>query len=98
MIRVVLPPQLQTLAHLGPELRLDIEGCVTQHAVIDAIEKHAPALYGTLRDPATMERRPRVRFFAAREDLSHVAPTEPLPDEIVSGAEPLLIVGAISGG
>lgn len=98
MIRVILPPQLQTLAHTGYEIRLDIAAPVTQRAVFDALETRYPMLLGTLRDPATQRRRPRVRLFARQEDLSFEAPDTPLPDAVASGSEPLLIVGAISGG
>lgn len=98
MIRVILPPQLQTLAHVGYQVTLDVTGPVTQRSVLDTLEAAYPVLLGTLRDPVTQQRRPRVRLFACQEDLSHETPDAPLPDAVVSGQEPLLIVGAISGG
>jgi molybdopterin synthase sulfur carrier subunit len=98
MIRVILPPQLQTLAQVGYEVALDVNAPVTQRAVLDTLEAAYPMLLGTLRDQATQQRRPRVRLFACQEDLSHESPDAPLPKDVVSGREPLLIVGAISGG
>ena len=98
MIRVILPPQLRTLAHAGDVVTLDVAHPVTQRSVLDALETRYPVLHGTLRDPATQRRRPRVRFFACQEDLSRESPDAPLPDAVAAGAEPLLIVGAISGG
>ena len=98
MIRVVLPPHLRTLARVGPEVKLDIEGRVTQRAILDALEARCPMLTGTVRDHATGERRPFLRFFACEEDLSHENPDDPLPDAVASGKEPFLIVGAIAGG
>jgi hypothetical protein len=98
VIRIILPPQLQALAHLDNEVRLDIDEPVTQRTVLDALETRYPVLRGTLRDQATQQRRPRVRFFACAEDLSQVPPDAPLPDAVASGTEPLLIVAAISGG
>ena len=98
MIRVILPPQLRTLAGVGYEATLSVEGAVTQRAVLDALEKHYPVLAGMIRDPATQERRPRVRFFACQEDLSHEPADAALPQAVASGDEPLLIVAAISGG
>ena len=98
MIRIILPPLLQTLAHTGNEVKLDVDGPVTQRAVLDALEAHYPVLHGTLRDPATQQRRPRVRFFACTEDLSLEPPDAPLPGAVASGREPLLVVAAISGG
>jgi sulfur-carrier protein len=98
MIRVILPPQLQTLAQVGYEVTLDVDAPVTQRAVLDTLEAAYPVLLGTLRDQATQQRRPRVRVFACQEDLSHEPPDAPLPEAVVSGREPLLIVGAISGG
>lgn len=98
MIRVILPPQLRTLAQAGKEVTLDVAAPVTRQAVLDALEARYPVLTGTLRDPATRRRRPRVRFFAGREDLSLTASDAPLPAAVASGAEALLIVGAISGG
>jgi sulfur-carrier protein len=98
MIRIILPQQLRTLAHAGYEVTLDVDDPVTQRSVIDALETRYPMLRGTLRDRATQQRRPRVRFFACAEDLSHEPPDTPLPDAVASGREPLLILAAISGG
>ena len=98
MIRVVLPPHLRTLANVGGEVSLRVEGPVTQGAVLDALEASYPMLRGTIRDHVTKRRRPFVRFFACREDLSHELPDAPLPDAVKSGAEPFLVVGAIAGG
>jgi sulfur-carrier protein len=98
VIRVVLPPHLRTLAHVDGEVRLDVEGTVTQRAVLDALEASYPMLRGTLRHHDTQQRRPFVRFFACEEDLSHAAPDAALPDAVAVGAEPLLIVGAMAGG
>ncbi len=98
MIRVILPPHLRTLAHVGRELMLDIEGQPTQRSVLDALEACYPMLRGTIRDHITQQRRPFLRFFACEEDLSHEPPDAPLPDAVASGAEPLWIIGAIAGG
>lgn len=98
MIRVVLPHHLRTLAGVTSEVTVDLEGPATQAAVVDALEAAYPPLCGTIRDPATMRRRPFVRFFAAGEDLSHEAPDAPLPPAVQSGAEALHVVGAIAGG
>ncbi len=98
MIRVVLPPHLRGLAHISGEVELDIKGQVTQRAVLDALEAGYPMLRGTIRDHITQQRRPFLRFFACEEDLSHELPDAPLPDAVASGAEPLLIIGAIAGG
>ena len=98
MIRVVLPAHLRTLARVGGEVTLDIDGPVTQHSVLDALEVRYPMLRGTIRDHVTQRRRPFIRFFACEQDLSHEPPDAPLPDAVVTGAEPLLIVGAMAGG
>jgi molybdopterin synthase sulfur carrier subunit len=98
MIRVVLPPHLRTLARIGHEVQLEVEGPVTQRSVLDALEVRYPVLTGTIRDHVSGERRPFLRFFACEEDLSHESPDAPLPVQVVSGAEPFLIVGAIAGG
>ena len=98
MIRVILPPHLRTLAHVDGEVKLDVEGQVTQRSVLDALEARYPMLRGTIRDHDTQQRRPFLRFFACEEDLSHELPDAPLPDAVASGAEPLLIIGAIAGG
>jgi hypothetical protein len=98
MIRVVLPHHLRTLARVGEEVELEIEGPVTQRAVLDALEKRYPMLRGTIRGQTTHRRRPFVRFFACEQDLSHDPPDDPLPDPVATGAEPLLVVGAMAGG
>jgi sulfur-carrier protein len=98
MIRVILPPHLRGLARISGEVKLEIEGQPTQRAVLDALEASYPMLRGTIRDHVTQQRRPFLRFFACEEDLSHESPDAPLPDAVVSGKEPLLIVGAIAGG
>ncbi len=98
MIRVVLPAHLRTLAQASGEVILEVEGQATQRSVLDALETRYPMLRGTIRDHVTQQRRPFVRFFACQEDLSHDPPDTPLPDQVVSGAEPFLIIGAIAGG
>jgi sulfur-carrier protein len=98
MIRVVLPAHLRGLAHVTGEVQVDIQGPVTQRSVVDAIEATYPMLCGTIRDHVTQQRRPFLRFFACEEDLSHESPDSPLPDAVVSGKEPLLVVGALAGG
>ena len=98
MIRVALPPHLRTLARITGEVELEIQGQVTQRSVLDALEARYPMLGGTIRDHVTQQRRPFLRFFACEEDLSHEPPDAPLPDAVISGAEPLFIVGAIAGG
>jgi molybdopterin synthase sulfur carrier subunit len=98
MIRVILPPHLRTLAHVGAEVTLDVAGAVTSRSVLDALEARYPMLRGTIRDHVTGKRRPMLRFFACEEDLSHEPPDTPLPDAVASGAEPFWIVGAIAGG
>lgn len=98
MIRVVLPFHLRNLAGVGREVSLEVEAPVTQRTVLDALERAYPTLKGTIRDQATKKRRPLLRFFACEEDLSHDSPDDPLPEEVASGKEPLLIVGAIAGG
>jgi sulfur-carrier protein len=98
MIRVVLPQHLRTLAHVGSEVELVIEGQVTLRSALDALEACYPMLRGTIRDHVTQQRRPFLRFFACEQDLSHEPPDAPLPDAVASGAEPLLIIGAIAGG
>jgi molybdopterin synthase sulfur carrier subunit len=97
-IRVSLPQHLRTLAHVGAELIIEIEGEVTQRSVLDAIEARYPMLRGTIRDHATQQRRPFLRFFACEEDLSHQSPDALLPEKVASGNEPFLIIGAIAGG
>jgi molybdopterin converting factor small subunit len=98
VIRVELPAHLRILAHVAGEVQLPVEGKATLGSVLDALEARYPMLRGTLRDQVTEQRRPFVRFFACAEDLSHEAPDAPLPEAVASGAEPLLIVGAIAGG
>ena len=98
MIRVVLPFHLRTLAQAGEEVTLQVEGAVTRSGVLDALEARYPVLRGTIRDHVTHERRPFLRFFACGQDLSHESPDAPLPAAVASGAEPLLIIGAIAGG
>ncbi len=98
MIRVVLPPHLRTLARVGGEVALQVEGLVTQRSIVDAIEARFPMLRGTIRDYTTQTRRAFVRFFACEEDWSDESPDRPLPEAVVNGAEPFLIVGAIAGG
>ena len=98
MIRIVLPAHLRALARVDGEVKLDVQGEVTQRSVLNALEACYPMLRGTLRDHVTQQRRPFVRFFACEEDLSHEPPDAPLPDAVATGAEPLLVVGAIAGG
>ncbi len=98
MIRVVLPAHLQKLAHVEREVALDVEGAITQRAVLDALEARYPMLRGTIRDHETKRRRPFVRFFACQEDLSNEAPDMLLPEAVATGAEPFLVVGAMAGG
>ena len=98
MIRVVLPTHLKTLAQVQGEVRLEVEGPVTQSAVLDALEARYPMLRGTMRDQLTHKRRPFVRFFACQQDLSHEAPDADLPGAVATGAEPFLVIGAMAGG
>jgi sulfur-carrier protein len=98
MIRVVLPQHLRTLASVSGEVTLHIIGPVTMNSVLDALESRYPMLRGTIRDHAMKRRRPFIRFFACEQDLSHDATDNPLPADVVNGAEPLLIVGAMAGG
>ena len=98
MIRVVLPHHLRTLARVDGEVQLAVESPVTLRAVLDALEARYPALRGTIRDHGTLTRRPFVRFFACKEDLSLEPPETPLPNAVASGEEPFLIVGAMAGG
>ncbi len=98
MIRVVIPAHLRTLAHVDGEVQLQVEGPVTPRSVLDALEVRYPVLRGTIRDHATQERRPFVRFFACQQDLSHDPTDVPLPNEVAKGAEPFLIIGAMAGG
>jgi molybdopterin synthase sulfur carrier subunit len=98
VIRVTLPANLQTLAGVGRVVELDVSGPVTQRSVLDVLENKYPALRVTIRDMDTKKRRPMVRFFACEEDWSDASPDEPLPDDVVTGKEPFLIIGAIAGG
>jgi hypothetical protein len=98
LIRVVLPSNLRTLAGVGKEVEVQVDGPVSQRAVLDALEAEYPALRGTIRDQTTKRRRPMLRFFACEEDLSDESPDAPLPEEVAAGREPYLIVGAIAGG
>jgi len=98
MIRVVLPAHLRTLARVNGDVELQIEGPVTQRAVLDALEARYPMLRGTIRDHVTQERRPFLRFFACGEDLSQEPPDAPLPEAVAKGEEPFFVIGAIAGG
>ena len=98
MIRVVLPFHLRMLARVDGEVRLEVDGPVTQSSVLVALEARYPMLRGAIRDHVTLQRRPFLRFFACEQDMSHEPPDTPLPDTVASGKEPLLIVGAIAGG
>jgi hypothetical protein len=98
MIRVALPAHLRLLAGVGGEVQVEVEGPATIASVLDAMEAQYPMLQGTIRDHVTRQRRPFVRFFACEQDWSHESPDTPLPDAVASGAEPLLLVGAIAGG
>ena len=98
LIRVVLPAHLRTLSRETGEVQLDVDGHASVHSVLDALEARYPVLRGAIRDHVTHKRRPFVRFFACERDLSHEPPDAPLPDAVASGAEPLLVVGAMAGG
>lgn len=98
VIRVELPQHLRTLAHVGHEVEIEVDGPVTQRSVLDAVEAAYPMLQGAIRDHVTKRRRAFLRFFACQEDWTHESPDAPLPDAVVSGKEPFLIIGAIAGG
>jgi sulfur-carrier protein len=98
VIRVVLPQNLRTLAGVGSVVELDVASPVTQRSVLDVLEENHPALRGTIRDMGTKKRRAMIRFFACEEDWSDASPDAPLPDAVVAGTEPFLIIGAIAGG
>ena len=98
MIRVTLPFHLRRLAQVGQEVSLDVSGPATVRSVLDALEARYPVLRGTIRDHGTLRRRPFLRFFACERDLSLDSPDDPLPDAVSSGAEPLMVVGAVAGG
>jgi hypothetical protein len=97
-IRVELPQHLRTLAHVGHEVEIQVDGAVTQRSVLDAVEERYPMLKGAIRDHVTKQRRAFLRFFACQEDLTHESPDAPLPDAIISGKEPFIVLGAIAGG
>ena len=98
MIRVMLPTHLRRLAQVDGEVMLEVEGPVTQRAILDALEARYPPLRGTIRDQVTLRRRDFIRFFACQEDCSHEPADAVLPDEVASGKEPFLIIGAVAGG
>ena len=98
MIRVVLPANLRTLARVNGEVKLEVEGQVTQRAVLDALESRYPMLQGTIRDHVSQQRRAFVRFFACEQDLSHESPDTLLPEAVARGVEPFMVVGAMAGG
>lgn len=98
MIRIVLPYHLRTIARVDGEVRLRVDGPATQRTVLDALEATYPTLRGTIRDHVTHHRRPFLRFFACSQDLSLDSPDTPLPEAVVSGVEPFLVVGAVAGG
>lgn len=98
MIRVVLPAHLRTLARVNGEVKIHVAAPVTPRAILDALEAAYPMLAGTIRDHVTRERRSFLRFFACQEDLSHESPDAPVPEAVVTGAEPFMIVGAMAGG
>ena len=97
-IHVELPAHLRTLARVGSDVSIDIDGSVTQRSVLDALEAAYPVLRGTIRDHGTLKRRPFLRFFACEQDLSHEPPDAPLPEPVARGAEPFLVIGALAGG
>ena len=98
MIRVVLPFHLRTLANVGAEIQLDVQGPTTQRSLLDALEARYPVLRGTIRDHVTLARRPMLRFYACEQDLTFEPPDAPLPEAVASGAEPFWVIGAIAGG
>jgi sulfur-carrier protein len=98
MIRIVLPSHLKTHADVNGEVKLEVDGVVTQRSLLDALEKYYPVLQGAIRDHSTQQRRPFLRFFACQRDLSHEPPDAPLPDAVATGSQPFLIVGALAGG
>ena len=98
MIRIVLPQHLRTLARVGDEVQVDVDGRATTRAILDALEARYPVLQGTIRDHVTLKRRPYLRFFACEEDLSHEPPDTPLPEAVANGKEPFLVIGAMAGG
>jgi molybdopterin synthase sulfur carrier subunit len=98
MIRLLLPPHLRTLAGVSGDVELEVAPPVTQRSVLDVLEARYPMLRGTIRDHVTLQRRPFLRFFACEQDLSHQPPDELLPEAVVSGKEPFIVLGAIAGG
>jgi molybdopterin synthase sulfur carrier subunit len=98
MIRVVLPHHLRTLAHVGAEVEINVNGCATAQSVLGELEARYPMLRGTIRDHESQKRRPMVRFFVCGEDVSHEPMDTPLPDAVATGTEPFFIMGAIAGG
>jgi len=98
MIRVTLPFHLRRLAQIDGEVQIEIAGTATANAILDALEARYPMLQGTIRDHDTLKRRPMVRYFACEQDISHEPPDKPLPERIATGAEPFMIIGAMSGG
>jgi hypothetical protein len=98
MVRVILPTHLRNLAHVGSEVSLEVPPPITQRSILDALEARYPMLRGTIRDHGTLQRRAFLRFFACEQDLSHDPPDTPLPEEVVSGKEPFIVIGAIAGG
>lgn len=98
MIRVVLPAHLKNLAHVTGEVRLEVAGPVTQRSVLDTLEAQHPMLLGTIRDRHSGKRRAFIRFYACEEDLSNESPDAPLPEEVVTGKEPFIVLGAMAGG
>jgi hypothetical protein len=98
VIRVTLPAHLRTLARVGEEVSVEVDGPVTQRSILDALEEKYPVLRGTIRDHGTHKRRAFLRFFACEEDVSHDSPDAPLPDAVVRGMEPFMVIGAIAGG
>jgi hypothetical protein len=98
MIRVELPYHLRTLAHVGTEVQLEVEGPITQRSVLDALETRYPMLRGAIREHITLQRRQFLRFFACEQDLSHESPDALLPEAVAAGKEPFIVIGAIAGG
>ncbi len=98
MIRVLLPHHLRNLAGVGREVELDVDGPVTQRAILDELERRYPVLRGTIREHGTGDRRPFVRFFACQQDLSHVDPDDEVPAKVTAGDEPFMVIGAMAGG
>ncbi|MBL8013909.1 MAG: MoaD/ThiS family protein [Candidatus Omnitrophica bacterium] len=98
MIRLVLPFHLRTLASVQDEIMLEVKGTATQASLLDALEARYPMLCGTVRDHTSKKRRPFLRFYACGEDLSHQPPDAPLPDAVIGGREPFLVIGSVAGG